>query len=268
MSRIEEALNKAAQRNVGQAPSSRPRPGPIPLRQPLVDPSTISNDKLVVLKTPASPEAEEFRKLKEALLKAVKTQEAFDNVILVTSPGQGEGKSLITVNLALSLAQEFDHTVLLVDADLRMPTCHRYLDIPSGLGLVDCLVDGVDLEKVLVKTGYGKLVLLPAGKPVKNPMEYFSSNTMRQLIEELKNRYPDRIILIDTPPVLMFAETRTLAGLADNVILVVREGDTSLEDIQESMNLLNNKVLGVVYNATEFVQHSQYPYYYYTSCPA
>jgi exopolysaccharide/PEP-CTERM locus tyrosine autokinase len=266
MSRIEEALAKAAQRHIDMEPSRRGPESSLEAPGPF-NSDSIANEKLVVLKTPASPEAEEFRKLKESLLKGGdKGRDMSDrNVFLITSPSHGEGKSLISANLALSLAQEFDHTVLLVDADLRRPTCHKNLEISSEVGLADCLIEGKRLDEVLIKTGIGKLMLLPAGRSIKNPVEIISSNVMRQLLMEMKHRYSDRVILIDTPPVLMFAETRTLADLADGVVLVVREGDTSLADVQEAIEILNGKVMGLVYNGTEFVQHSHYYYYQYSS---
>lgn len=273
MSRIEEALGKAAQRQADMPRSGadtffRQEPSLLPPPN-AVDPARLSEEKLVVLKTPASPEAEEFRKLKEALVKAIKSPETFNNVVLISSAHHGEGKSLVVVNLAISLAQEFDHTVLIVDADLRLPSCHRYLEVTPEQGLADCLLDGVDLSKVLINTGIGNLVLLPAGKAVKNPLELFSSNAMRRLIAEIKERYRDRIILIDTPPVLLFAETRSLADLADGAVLVVREGKTSLEDVQECLALLNNKVMGLVYNATDYTQTcSGYYSNYYCSSDA
>ena len=271
MSRIEDALDKAAQRqavmsraadNAYYKTEAAELPPPVP-----VDPAIFPEDKLVVLKAPTMPEAEEFRKLKEALLKAIRTQDGFHNVVLVASAHQGEGKSLTTVNLAISLAQEYDYSVLIVDAEMRMPTCHRYLNITPKLGLANCLRDNLDVGEALVQTGIGKLVLLPAGQSVKNPLELLSSSAMRRLITEMKQRYPDRIILIDSPPVLLFAETRTLADLADGVILVVREGKTSLEDIQECQKLLHNKVLGLVYNATDYAPPSSSVYYttYYTN---
>jgi protein-tyrosine kinase len=271
MSRIEEALDKAAQRQAAIPPSgTKPyfgREAPSLPPPPPIDPARFSNGNLVVLKAPASPEAEEFRKLKEALVKVIKSPDNFNNVILISSAHHAEGKSLVTANLAISLAQEYDHTVLVVDADLRLPSCHRYLDFPNEQGLADCLRDNLDLSKVLINTGIGKLVLLPAGKAAKNPLELFSSNSMRQLLVEIKERYRDRIILIDTPPVLLFAETRTLADLVDGAILVVREGKTSLEDVQECQRLLNNKVLGLVYNATDYIQPfgGYYSDYYYSS---
>lgn len=269
MSRIEEALAKASQQ---QAPGGQPlrQDTAAPLtHQPLVDPTGQCNEKLVVLRAPESSEAEEFRKLKDALLRETKGHYPANNVILVTSAVRNEGKSLISCNLAVSLAQDYDHTMLLVDADLRMPSCQLYLGVDgTGPGLSDCLVDGQNVSQALVKTGIGKLMLLPAGKKVKDPLEIFSSNAMRQLVMELKHRYSNRIIIIDTPPVLMFAETRALASLVDGIVLVVREGESSLEDVKEAIELLENKVLGIVYNGTEYTQPCDYyTYYNYTQQP-
>ncbi|MGE4535778.1 MAG: P-loop NTPase [Desulfovibrio sp.] len=271
MSRIEDALSKASQRQSDVSPpaawsSYRQKHPTLPPPAP-IDPDRLREEKLVVLKKPNSPEAEEFRKLKEFLVKAISAPGMFNNVVLITSAHHGEGKSLVTSNLAISLAQEYDRTVMVVDADLRLPSCHRYLDVDPGQGLADCLTQGVDISNALVKTAIPKLVLLPAGKkPVKNPLELFSSNSMRGLLTEMKQRYPDRILLIDTPPVLLFAETRTLVDLADGVVLVVREGGCSLDDVRECLTLLNNKVLGVVYNASSFTQPAgAYQDYYYSS---
>lgn len=270
MSRIEEALKKAATR---QGPSTETNASSyfardadtLPPPTTAVDPAKFPEEKLVVLKTPSMPEAEEFRKLKEALLKEIRKHDDSNRVILISSAHKNEGKSLTTVNLAISLAQGYDHSVLIVDAELRMPTCHRYLNITPKYGLSDYLNSNntIELSDVLIHTGIEKLVLLPAGNSVNNPLELLSSNTMRRLMDEMKQRYHDRIILIDSPPTLLFAETRALADFADGVLLVVREGHTSLEDIQECQRLLNNKIFGLVYNATEFVQTT--PNYYYSS---
>jgi len=259
MSKIEEALEKAAQKQATLKQASqrsyykaKTDTLPLPIN---VDPANFPEEKLVVLKTPSMPEAEEFRKLKEALLKTIQSQDSFNNVILISSAHKGEGKSLTTVNLAISLAQGYDHSVLIVDAELRMPTCHRYLNLTPKFGLSDYLNDTIDLSQAFIHTGIGKLVLLPAGNTVRDPLELLSSNAMRRLMEELKTRYPDRIILIDSPPTLLFAETRALANLADAAVLVVREGQTSLEDIQDDcQKYLNNKIIGIVYNATQYVQ--------------
>jgi len=257
MSRIEEALNKAARASF-QEPE---RENAAPFHDVPVDPSRFTYDRLVAVKTPESSEAEQFRKLKESLFGVIHSQNP-QNVFLITSPNQGDGKSLVAVNLAVTLAKEHDHTVLLMDADLRKPACHKYLDITPQTGLSECLRGENDVEAAIINTGVGKLSLLPAGKPVRNPLELFTSQTMNRLIQELKHRYKNRIILIDTPPVLLFAETRTLNGLADSALLVIREGKSSLEDTKETITLLGNKVSGLVYNAAQSPLPSSYSYYH------
>jgi exopolysaccharide/PEP-CTERM locus tyrosine autokinase len=265
MGRIEEALEKAARR---ATPTSPPplfldNDNTYPAQTcAITESKTVEDDKIVVLKTPHSPEAEEFRKLKEALFKEIKRCESFGNVILITSATPREGKSLVTVNLAASLAQEHDHTVLVIDADLRKPSCHRPFCIDVEPGLSDYLTNNVPLSRILTKTGIGNLVILPAGKQVSTPCELFSSNTMRRMIQEIKHRYPDRIILIDSPPILNFAETRILADQADAAILVVREKVCTLESVQECLVLLQNKIIGIAYNGSTIPPNHRHYYYY------
>ena len=232
----------------------------LPMSASRFDGVRLSEETMVVINDPLSPMAEEYRKLKESVVKMTK-RERFDNLIVVTSATVGEGKSMTAVNLAACLAGEYDHTVLLVDADLRRPTVHRYLQLGSRKGLSDCLREGLDVGEMLVKTDIGKLSVLPAGTPVANPVELFSSETMRNLFREMKTRYSDRYIIIDTPPVLPFAETRSIARLADGVLLVVKEGQPSLGQIEEALEVLDTKVLGIVYNGAQKQQRSSYYYY-------
>lgn len=265
MSRIEEALARAAEMQPAEGRSdggweSRPESAPLAYTQSL-ETLEVPEQMLVTVTSPYSPVAEEFRKLKEALVKLT-NREHFDNLIMFTSATAGEGKSMSAINLAVSLAQEYDHTVLLVDADLRRPSCHRYLGLEAGPGLSDCLLDGVNLADVLVKTGIGKLSLLPAGKLVSNPGELFSSNAMKRLLRELKSRYSDRYVIVDTPPVLPFAETRTVSNLVDGIILVVKEGQPSLDEVKECVEALGKKVLGILYNFTMVQPQKSYYYYY------
>lgn len=279
MSRIEEALAKAAgmqpdASTQGARPTSAP-PAPsdaassgggsatvrTPMAAARVPSVRLPEETMVVVNQPLSPVAEEFRKLKESLVKMTR-RARFDNLIAVTSTTVGEGKSVTAVNLAASLAGEFDHTVLLVDADLRRPTVHKYLALGQRKGLSDCLREGLDVGDVLVRTEIGKLTVLPAGTPVANPVELFSSEAMRLLFQELKHRYPDRYIIVDTPPVLPFAETRSIAALADGVLLVVREEQASLAQVEDAIEALDGNVLGVVYNATRSqARAASYSYY-------
>ena len=264
MSRIEEALNRAA--GMGSVKiESRVEPARASASRRTLDNSLntpvspLLEETMVVINEPLSPAAEEYRKLKEFVVKST-CKDRFENLIAITSCTSGEGKSMTAVNLAASLASEYDHTVLLVDADLRRPTVHKYLQLGPSRGLSDCLKDGGDIADVLIKTGIGKLSVLPAGTPISNPVEYFTSDAVHQLFHEIKNRYSDRYVIIDTPPVLPFAETRTIARIADWTLLVVREEGPSLEQVHDAVEALGNKVLGVVYNGTHRSLGSSYYY--------
>lgn len=265
MSRIEEALARAAGMKSGATAKDIGTVVRGSAREPMAEQSPppavrLSEETMVIINDPLSPMAEEYRKLKEALVKMTK-RERFENVIAVTSATVAEGKTMTSINLAACLASEYDHTVLLVDADLRRPTVHKYLDLGPHKGLSDCLREGLDIGDLILKTGIGKLSVLPAGTPVANPVELFSSETMRRLFREMKTRYADRYIIIDTPPVLPFAETRSIASIADGLLLVVKEGVPTLDQIQESIDALDNKVLGIVYNGAKVQTRSSYYYY-------
>lgn len=265
MSRIEEALDKAAKLRGeahGYQPTENPAqrshvPPPIP-----TDMIPLDNQLLVTVNNPNTLAAEEYRKLKSVIVKLTK-ENSFQNMLMVTSSVGGEGKSLTTINLALSLAQEFDHTVLLVDADIRKPTIHSYLGLQNSAGLTDCLFEEVDVKDALIHTGIGKLAFLPAGRSVSNQAEVFTSQRMREFFLEMKNRYQDRYIIIDTPPVLPFAETRSLSIIVDGVLLVAKEGLVTLHNIQETMECIKGTpILGVVYNeATTEFHREHYSYY-------
>jgi exopolysaccharide/PEP-CTERM locus tyrosine autokinase len=273
MSRIEEAMEKAARMRdarggdpvAGKETVKAPFTPSTPTRYQVPETKiTVDSPMLVTATDPHSPTAEEYRKLKSVLVSLTR-QDPFRNTLMVTSSVSGEGKSVTAVNLAISLAQEFDHTVLLVDADLRKPSLHGYFGLEPKSGLSDCLQHGVDPGEVLIRTGIGKLTLLPSGKPVRNPAELLSSQRMTDLFREMKNRYPDRYIIIDTPPVLLFAETLSLSHLVDGVVFLVREGRVSVENITESLTALKGTpVLGMVYNdVSQEGIDSRYRYYYY-----
>jgi protein-tyrosine kinase len=269
MSRIEEALEKAALMRTGRAGETalhrfEPTPEEVvtlpegessytPPPEPVV---VVSNPLIVSANNPTSPVAEEYRKLKSAIVGVTRRGE-FLNTLMVTSTFGSEGKSITALNLAVSLAQECDHTVLLIDADLRKPTLHKYFGLEPGPGLADCLADGFGIEKALVKTGIGKLSFLPSGQHLENPVEMLSSQKMRNLLADMKRRYHDRYIIIDTPPVLPVAETRSLSPIVDGIVFVVREGVPSPDDIREACHSLGvGKVIGMVYNDAVSTAHT------------
>jgi capsular exopolysaccharide synthesis family protein len=172
------------------------------------------------------------------------------NTLAVTSPGFNEGKTLTTINLAISLAMEVSYTVLLVDADLRNPSVHTYFGLEPEFGLSDYLVSDKPLQELLVHpAGIQGLVILPGGKPLINSAEMLNSPKMSRLVDELKTRYPSRIVLFDLPPVLTTADAVAFAPYVDATLLVVEEGKTSIQDAQQANELLKDThLIGVVLN--------------------
>ncbi len=175
------------------------------------------------------------------------------NVLAVTSPGKGEGKTLTALNLAASLAMEVDYTVLLVDADLRHPSLHTRLGIPGEPGLSDYLLDDAPLTELLVHPkGIDHLTILPGGRALqKNSAEMLNSPKMGRLAEEMKTRYPSRIVVFDLPPVLSAADALAFAPYVDATLLVIEEGKTKRTEVNHALELLaGTNVLGTVLNKT------------------
>ena len=266
MSRIEKAMERAVQLRQGTDSSVAVQPQVQDPERPLhTPPSARSVTGIRVpdspyfnsINDPYSPIGEEFRKLKAALV-SLTTGEQFNNSVLVTSSVQNEGKSLIALNLAMCLAQEYDHTVLLLDADFRRPSIHHSLGIENGQGFADCLLGEAEIADVIIPTGIGRLSVITAGRAVPNSAELFASQKTEALIAEIKNRYHDRYIIFDSPPVLLFAESRTLGRLVDGILFVVKEQAASQKNIKEAIDVLKGcKLLGLVYNDTIVDRHDQ-----------
>jgi protein-tyrosine kinase len=185
------------------------------------------------------------------------------NTLMVTGPLPNEGKTLTTINLGIAISQKVGQTVLLVDGDLRNPSIHRYLDLPSGPGLADYLTSGYPIAESLVHPeGLSNLVVLPAGQPSSQSGELLSSPLMVDLIKELKHFYPDRYVLFDLPP-LLYADALAFAPLVDGIVLVVAAGSTPREEITHALEMLKPfPVLGCVLNKIDPVELS-YGYYQY-----
>lgn len=175
------------------------------------------------------------------------------NVLAVTSPGDDEGKTVTAINLAASIAMEISHTVLLVDANLRHPSIHEYLGLGSCDGLSEYLLDEVDIADLLVHPeGLDHVVLLPGGRPVQNSAELLNSPRMIQLVDEIKNRYPERIVIFDLPPVLSAADALAFSPYVDAALLVLEEGRTQQQEAQRAVELLEStNIIGTVLNKAE-----------------
>ena len=177
--------------------------------------------------------------------------------VMIASVVPDEGKSFVTANLGISLAQGMDQHSLLVDCDLRQPTLASLFGLEFTSGLVDYLSEKGDISDLIEKTSINKLSLLASGKPPQNPAELLSSGRMKRLVDELADRYDDRIIIFDTPPASVASESLVLAQQVDAIVLVVREGSARREDIQKVVSVLGSeKIIGIVFNGqtTNFLE--------------
>jgi len=224
-----------------------------------VNPGQLRSQRIVT-GSADDPVGEAYKLLRTHIVQ--RTKAGNKNLLMLTGPQAGEGKTLTAINLAISLSQEVDKTVLLVDADLRRPTIHQYLGLSKEAGLVDYLSGSRTIPEILVHPeGFSKFVVLPGGRPIAEAAELISSPMMVELVEELKHFYPDRYVLFDLPPMLSFADALAFAPLMDGIILVVEMGQTHKEDIQRCLELLKDfPVLGTVLNK---VEGSEQGYYYH-----
>ncbi len=200
-----------------------------------------------------TPLAEEFRVIKRPLLKnafggGAKIRNG--NLVMVTSAFPREGKSFCAINLAMSIAMERDRTVLLVDADVARPSIPQKFGIAPDIGLMDVLLDShVSLADAIVRTNVAKLTLMPAGRPHRQATELLASEAMAELLAELSARYADRIVIFDSPPLLVTTEARTLAANMGQIVMVVESENTTHEALREALATIEScEVVGMVLN--------------------
>jgi non-specific protein-tyrosine kinase len=207
---------------------------------------------------PDMPEAEHYKILRTRVLQ--RTLKRHGNTVMITSALPSEGKTLTSINLALTFARHFNQTALLVDCDLRNPSIHRYLGLPADKGLVDYLLDGANISDLIIWPGIEKFTVLSGGRTFPESGELLGSPRMKEVLAEMKGRYPDRYIIFDVPPVLSAADALSFAPLVDHVIMVVQAGKTPLPEVKRALDMLpKEKVLGIVLNRHE---GSTKPYYY------
>lgn len=212
--------------------------------------------------------AEECRFIKRPLLtnafgKGVAPVEK-GNLIMVTSSLPGEGKTFTSINLALSIALERDTTVLLVDADVIKPKLSGLFSLDKQPGLIDVLENSnLSLSDVIINTDNPKLRIIPAGQIHDHSTEILASDRMRLIVEELSNRYSDRVIIFDAPPFLSTSQAKVLASLVGQIMVVVEAGVTHTNAIQETVSQLgNDKVVGMILNKCKINKKSPYGGYY------
>ena len=271
----EPVAQRAAAAMKGQAPARREpfiaedRPAP-PAGVRVIDLARLEANGFV---TPASGESgllHEFRVMKRPLIQnalgrsAAPLQNA--NLIMVTSSLPGEGKSFVSVNLAMSIAMEVDCRVLLVDGDVLKPSIPRLLGIQPARGLMDVLTTrGLNVGDVLLKTNVPRLDVLLAGTPHRTSSEMLASEGMQRLLQELATRYPDRIVVFDSPPLLATTESRILATLMGQVVVVVEAERTTHSALESALDTVEScpVVMTVLNKAPRTESGSYYGYYGY-----
>lgn len=202
--------------------------------------------------------SEEFRIIKRTLLLnafSKGTQKSKNsNVILVTSSNPGEGKTFCTINLALSVATEQDTTVLLIDADFSKPEILNRLGVAGGRGLMDVVADSeLELADCLIRTNIPNLVLLPAGRQHNLTTELLASERMETIVNEIANRYPDRLVIFDSPPVLASSAASVLALYMGQTMFVIEAENTTEPQIKESLNMISAcENINLLLNQTRF----------------
>jgi exopolysaccharide/PEP-CTERM locus tyrosine autokinase len=199
---------------------------------------------------------EDFRVIKRPLLQRAFAERAEGekpgNLIMVTSSLPGEGKTYCAINLAMSIAMELDHTVLLVDADVARPSVLRSLGLPAHRGLMDILVDDkIDMADVMLRTNVDTLSILPAGTSTPRATELLASSSMSTLVSEIANRYRDRIVIFDSPPLLLTSESRVLASHMGQIVMVVEAQTTTQHAVKEALRQLESYPnVNLIYNKT------------------
>jgi exopolysaccharide/PEP-CTERM locus tyrosine autokinase len=217
-----------------------------------------------------TPLLEDFRIIKRPLLQRAFAERAPGanpgNLIMITSSLPGEGKTYCAINLAMSIAMELDHTVLLVDADVARPSILRTLGLPAQRGLMDILTDDkLDMADVMLRTNVDTLSILPAGTSTPRATELLASSTMSSLVSEIANRYPDRIVIFDSPPLLLTSEARVLASHMGQIVMVVEAQTTTQHAVKEALHQLGGiDNVNLIYNKTRDLPgiEETYDYHY------
>ncbi|MDE2300386.1 MAG: XrtA-associated tyrosine autokinase [Burkholderiales bacterium] len=218
---------------------SAPQKPPVQSQRVELDLDALAAANIVTPSAPRSLVADQFRVIKRPLISNAlgkgSASSTHANLIMVTSAVAGEGKSFTSVNLAISIAAELDHTVMLVDADVARPSLPRMLGVPEGPGLLDLLDGAAGMADVLLKTNIDKLTLLRSGTPHDRATEMLASEAMRQLLDDMSSRYADRIIIFDSPPLLLTTEARALAANMGQIVVVVQAGKTLQANVQRAL---------------------------------
>lgn len=270
MGKIFEALEKAGTKNIEAIPISQDMRKDIREQKAVKKVVPLLNsgrnhkegrldDTLITFHAPQSAEAEIFKILRTNILFPASGRPP--KTILVTSALPEDGKSFVISNLAISIARGVEEHVLLIDGDIRKPAIHQRFGMKDASGLSEYLARGDDIAAMIHKTPIEKLKIIPAGDPPPNPAELMSSKKMKALLNEVKSRYDDRYILIDSPPPAMASETNAVAQYVDAIIIVVRAGKTPRDAVADTIEHIGKeKLIGIVLNQADSSSTKFYGY--------
>lgn len=282
MSKIQDALRKlqradgSKSKQQAKSGSTNPRPGRrsvVPIARKKndfgdadkyhLDEVNLIRGGLLAPLDHAIPVADEFRRIKRPLLENVENGRDDDNhvnLIMVASALPGAGKTFCSVNLAASISLERELNVLLVDADVAKPNITNAFKLSDRLGLIDVLEDeSRSIDEALIRTDLNDIQVLPAGRKHSQSTELLASDRMATVIEELATRYPDRIILMDSPPLLLTSEAQALTKQAGQIALVIESGKTLHNQMLEVIEVLDiNKPINVILNKSIYTQPGGY----------
>jgi protein-tyrosine kinase len=259
-----EGSNASSARRARRTIASERQSKEVPL-----DIERLARDGYIVPGTSRTEMADEFRVIKRPLLAntaaGAPRRAQRSNLIMVTSALPAEGKTFCAVNLALSIASEVDSSVLLVDADVLRPTVLERLGISGKhIGLLELLVDpDLDVSATMLKTNIPKLSVLPSGAPRIDSTELLASAAMDQLLADLADRYPDRIIIFDTPPLLVTTEAKVLASRMGQIVVVVDESRAHQNEIKKGFAMLKDSpvVFSILNKSHMRAETARYGYY-------
>jgi protein-tyrosine kinase len=239
----------------------------------ILDRGRLASYGITIPSSARSRTVEEFRLVKRNLMAQFSqgesgTDQRSSRLIMVTSARPGEGKTFISLNLALAFASEKDVKALLVDVDTQHSTLQTILDITSQQGIVDVLAGNCELSEVLIQTNILNLMVLPSGRGGPHVPELFSSNKMANLMAEMTRRFADRYIIIDTPPCMASSDAAALAPLVGQIVFIVEAHHTQQVEIEASLSMLNAcPRISLLLNKSDTMagEHfGSYEYYYYS----
>jgi protein-tyrosine kinase len=238
----------------------------------ILDPLSLAQHGIALPFEKRSRTVEEFRLIKRNLMNlgsqdAAKASQRPHRLIMVTSARAAEGKTFVSINLALAFASETDGEAMLIDTDTEHPMLPGIFGVPVGKGVVDVLAGRLELSDVLLRTSMPTLKILPSGPGGPHVPELFSGRRMSALLTNVTEHYDDRFIVIDTPPCLISSEAASIAPLVDQIVLVVEAHRTQEREIQSCLTLLSGcSNISLLLNKSDTISSDYFgPYGYYSS---